>query len=511
VQIERVLTAASALAIALAVALRVSFLGRKPFWSDEAWVASLAEMPIRRLLSTIAHTTAPVGFALAVKLTSLIPGLRPEIAMRLLPLAAGIATVVLLPRLVRALGGSQRAATLAALVAAAMPALVHYSRELKPYAIDAFIATAFPLASLRLIAAEAGDGQPARRRAARALPAAMAFFTPLFSFGGVFPVAATLAWGWVHLLRRGLGSAWRPWAAASGAFLFLLGGAAFTLIYRQATNPVLTKFFKADAPGSGLSIAVVAGSLTRLFETMAGHLFPGAAPVGLLAAAIGFVAWPRSGRGAAVGIAGGSVVLAALAAAADLYAVNYGRLVLFAAPFAVAAVCVGFDRSLEWIVRPARLQSAAAIAALLLAGSLAAFWTVRDIAHRLHPERSNWRTSFLYDGLQDVPALVEEAVRRRGPGEPVLVAHTIKWSMHYYARGRLSELFEVRGRGEKRNRKAVEGWLPSVPERGWLLLTSEVASDRLREAIARSGFAIVSETPFRLAVLWEVRRRADPG
>ena len=150
------------LLLALAAVLRAALVRAKPFWADEAWLAWLVDRPLGEMLATIPHTTAPLGFALVTRIAGQLPGLAPEVSMRLLPLAAGIATVALLPLLVRSYGGSRRAAGIAMVLAAAMPALVNYSRELKPYALDAFVATAFPIAILRLLDRAAAGTLPAK-------------------------------------------------------------------------------------------------------------------------------------------------------------------------------------------------------------------------------------------------------------------------------------------------------------------------------------------------------------
>lgn len=503
---DGLLPAAGAVAVVLAVVLRVALLGGKTFWTDEAWVAWLAAQPFSEVLAIVRKTTAPVGFALVVKLCSLLPGLAPEVSLRLLPLAAGIATVLLLPRLVRALGGSRRAAVTALLISAAMPALVHYSRELKPYAIDALVATAFPLAALRLMAAPDGEGTPPRRRAWRWLPAVLAVATPAFSFGGVFVVAATLAWGWVHLLRRRIAAARLPWAAATAAFASLLALAALVFILRQATNPGLVKAFNTRPLQQEVSVPIVAGNLTAILRTMGEHQFPGAGVAALCVAAFGFAVWPNPGRGAAAGIAAGSILLAALAASSGLYAVKFGRLVLFGAPFLIAAVSVAVDRSLGFLARRAGAPGAATVVALCLAASLAVFWAQRDFSHRLGLARPTYRTIFLYDIRRDVPGLVEETVRRRGAGEPLLVAHAIAWPVRYYSRGRLDGMVAIKGRGPRKSVASLERWLPLVAARGWILLDSRSPEGALREALAGNGFVASGEFRFRGARLLEISR-----
>src|SRR5688572_17322562 len=144
------------LALAAAVIVRVAWLADKPLWRDEAWVASLARDPA--LFFDRPLRPVPVGFLGLSALTLRVPGLPPEIALRVVPLAAGLATVILLPVLARTLGARAGTASAVTWLAAGMPALVYYSRELKPYALDALATVVVAWVVWR---AFEGDAQPA--------------------------------------------------------------------------------------------------------------------------------------------------------------------------------------------------------------------------------------------------------------------------------------------------------------------------------------------------------------
>src|SRR5829696_387677 len=108
--IERRWAATVLIAAALTgIVLRVAYLGGKPFWRDEAWVARVVELPPAER-ATILHVCPPGFLATVRTVAALLPALSPEVAYRILPLAAGVASMALLPLLARRLGAPQSAA-----------------------------------------------------------------------------------------------------------------------------------------------------------------------------------------------------------------------------------------------------------------------------------------------------------------------------------------------------------------------------------------------------------------
>ena len=503
-------------AIATAVLLRLLFLARKPFWSDEAWVALLAQGPTGDLLATRSPT--PPGFLLIVKGCTYLPWLDPEVAYRLPLIAAGIATVLLLPRLARALGASRDTALVALLLAAALPALVHYSRELKHYGLDALLATAFPLAALRFFPPRGGADLAPHGRGTRALPALLAAAAPWLAYGSVFPVGATLGWGWIQAFRSRLPGRRAWWAVASLAFACSLVVLYYFFLRRQAGNPNLQSHWRHPiqslqemGPVFGLGAA-----LLRYLEVSFSYVFTGFSPAAGALAAVGLALWPREGRGTLAILAGAAAVAACAAAVTGRYVIVMGRFLLFAAPLLILMVAgglTGISRLAAGRLAP-RLARAAPLAA---AAALCAFWSFRAIEQRVHPERATWPIAFRYDNLIDVPGLIARAVERRAPGEAVLVAARISRPFRLYARGRLGDAEVVRSPGDFDDPAGttaawnrVPRWLAGVPGRGWILLAAGDESRRLREAVAAAGFTVVSRWASRGAVLLEVVREPRP-
>ena len=122
---------------ALAVALRVRMLlvGRS-LWLDEAALAlNICGRSFAELLGPLDHDqAAPVGFLFVER--AAVAAFGPnELALRLFPFLASIATLILVHRFCRENLG-RWSAVVAVAMAGVMPALVYYSGELKQYSSD---------------------------------------------------------------------------------------------------------------------------------------------------------------------------------------------------------------------------------------------------------------------------------------------------------------------------------------------------------------------------------------
>ena len=220
-----------ALALGLAVVARVAWLWAKPFWRDEAWVARVAGQPLDALLRD--PYPVPLGFVALVKMTGALPLLPPEVALRLVPLAAGLLALPALAALARRLAAPAWTAIAAVWLAAGLPALVYYSRELKPYSLDLLLAVVVPWLALETVEARAA-GDLRRGRIATAALAACALVTPWVCYGGSLVVAPVLAWlAWRSGRRHAL-----PWVAAL-AFAASFATAYWTVLIPQSEIPSL--------------------------------------------------------------------------------------------------------------------------------------------------------------------------------------------------------------------------------------------------------------------------------
>lgn len=125
------------LAAALGVALRLrALLAGRSLWLDEAMLAlNICGRDFAGLLRPLDYDQgAPIGFLLVERLLVLILG-PTELALRLVPFAASLATLVLVARFCRVHFGNW-AAVVGLGLAAVSPSLIAYAGEGKQYSID---------------------------------------------------------------------------------------------------------------------------------------------------------------------------------------------------------------------------------------------------------------------------------------------------------------------------------------------------------------------------------------
>jgi hypothetical protein len=490
------------LALAAAVIVRVAWLADKPLWRDEAWVASLARDPVRVFDRPM--RPVPVGFLGLSALALRVPALPAEVTLRLVPLAAGLATVVLLPVLARALGARAGTATAVAWLAAGMPALVYYSRELKPYALDALAAVAVPWLAWRVFAAD-------ERRFAGTRPevvlAAVLVLAPWLTFGTVFVIGATLGWG-----------AWRAWRADARTRLrwarvtlayALSFGAAYALVLRnQSSHPRLRQYARRDVMQmqQGAWPTTFARATSRYAETALPYAFPGVAVPAAALVVAGALSWPRPSRALVLWQSAGTAGLTAVAAALGQYVVTRSRLLLFAAPALALLAAGGLAFTAETLARWTRRPSASGWAAAA-AAAVALAWSADVLTRRVAPE-PGVPTYFRYDVLQDVDAVIAEAARRAAPSEPVITSRYSGEQFRFYARGRLPQTFVCTRTNCRDEGPPMRAWFDGVTDRGWMILLAEEDRPWRREAVVRSGFELREVAAARGARLWEIRRVA---
>ncbi|HEY8019447.1 MAG TPA: glycosyltransferase family 39 protein, partial [Thermoanaerobaculia bacterium] len=125
---------------ALALLPRVLNLGSFSLWLDEVIETEQAGGSLGRLLAELRHDAVHPPLEGLLTWTLLHLGLS-ETARRLVPVALGIATVLLLAGWVGRHFG-ERAGLAVGAVAALSPVGVHYSQELRPYALALFLMVA---------------------------------------------------------------------------------------------------------------------------------------------------------------------------------------------------------------------------------------------------------------------------------------------------------------------------------------------------------------------------------
>ncbi len=123
------------------VAIRLGeYLGGRSLWTDEATLSlNIATRSFGQLAAPLDfHQAAPLGYLWAARAVTSLLGVG-ELTLRLVPLLAGCALLVVAWRLgTRLLGRRGGLAVLA--VTAVSPALAYYSNEAKPYSSDALVA-----------------------------------------------------------------------------------------------------------------------------------------------------------------------------------------------------------------------------------------------------------------------------------------------------------------------------------------------------------------------------------
>jgi len=490
--------------IGVAVVARTLFLSSKPFWRDEAWVATLTGMPLRDAINL--HLPVPIGFVALTKLLGWLPGLPPEVSYRLLPLLCGVAALPLLYQLAYMLSGSRPLALSALWLATGLPALVYYSRELKSYEIDFLCAVLVPLLTLRLFERDAAVKIAGRRALTIISLLASLTAAPWLSFGSLFPIVAALTWGWLARWRGAARETQWWWLLATAVY-----GASFGFTYLVVVQAQVD--FAGDLPAwrrvlfslQGIPTwAEVTGAVSQYFRESLLYLFQSAWRAVVPLMLIGLWRWPGPQRGFLCWLCFASAAAAVAAALADHYLLAQGRFLLFAAPpyllFAAAGL-VQIVRWLEpWLGSAAGQRLAAGIA---LSGAL--YWSGAAVLHRLNP--SPQIAYFVYDVLQDIEPLIAHAASVVPMGEPLLVSRSASRPFRFYARGRLTDATVLKEEEPDKIQVVFHTWLAAVKHHGWVLLVREPDEGLLGKALQEAGFDYREVSSARGTLFWKITRR----
>ncbi len=493
--------------IAMGVALlaRTAFLGSKPFWRDEAWVATLAGMPLREAIER--HLPVPIGFVALTKLTAWLPGLPPEVSYRLLPLICGVAALPLLYQLAYRLSGSRLIAVNALWLAAGLPALIYYSRELKSYEIDFLFAVLVPLLTLRLFdrhgaVEKNGSGRPVTIISLLAALTA----APWLSFGSLFPIIAALTWGWLALWPRATRPTQCWWLLATLAYGAAFGAAYFVAVQAQVNfADDLHSWKRALFSLQGLPTGTeVTRAVSQYFRESLTYLFQSAWRAVVPFMLIGAWWWPGPQRSFLCWLCFGSAAAAIVAALADHYLLVQGRFLLFAAPPYLLFAAAGLVQVGRWL--EPRLGSTASQrlgVGIVMFGAL--YGSGAAVLHRLKPSPKT--SYFIYDVLQDVEPLIAHAASVMPTGEPVLISSSAGRPFRFYARGRLAAATVLREEEASQILASFRRWLTAVERHGWVLLVREPDEKLLRKPLEDAGFDYRQVSSARGTLLWKITRR----
>jgi 4-amino-4-deoxy-L-arabinose transferase-like glycosyltransferase len=202
--------------VLLAFVLRVLRLGFQPLWWDEGWSLYFSTAKLSQLLSLTAVDIHPPLYYLLLRAWIGVLGAGP-VAVRLLSVLVGTATVPLLYLCGRRLLG-ERAGLLAAFLLAVSPFAVYYSQEVRMYGLVTLLGLAAVYFALRLLAAG-----PAQRAWGPWIGYVLAGVAALYAeyYAAFLLLALNIAvfWGWIRG-RRPL-KAWLAWLSAQAAVVAL--------------------------------------------------------------------------------------------------------------------------------------------------------------------------------------------------------------------------------------------------------------------------------------------------
>lgn len=329
-------------AIVLGVLLRLrQYVEARPLWLDEAMLSlNVLIRSFRGLLQPLDQDqTAPVPFLWGEKFLTLILG-PSELVLRVIPLLAGIAFLLVLRRLTTRLLSPQ-ASLLALLLGALSPLLIQYSTEAKPYSLDALLAAAVLLLALEVLQ----EPQSVRRWRRLAIAGAVTAFSSVpavFTLNGVVPALASKG-----EIRRD-NAALRRLALIGAGWLVVLG-LSYALIYRPAVeSPYMKRYWtpyfltpRGDG-GPAQSGFLIGTVFTQFFLALGGAWRVTAALLFLVPLTLGLVRLWKD-QGAANTLLVGLPLAAVIGASVLRFYPFASRLLLFGAASTIIVIAAGLD------------------------------------------------------------------------------------------------------------------------------------------------------------------------
>jgi uncharacterized membrane protein len=401
-----------AAAIVLGAAVRiVQYAANRSLWLDESALAlNIIDRSAGALLGPLALAqAAPPGFLLAEKGLTHLFG-KGELALRLFPLLASLAALVLFALLARRVLGRWTAALATVLLASAAN-LIYYGSEVKQYSGD--VAATLLLLLLGVLLYE----RPDRGRwaaAAFALGGAVVLF---FSYAAVFPAAAIAV---VLAVREVARQRRRISPALVSAVAWGLASVLVVAFSRRTTGSV--QFAFKDTPGAYVGSAS-SGVLDSLREPPsalardAGILpMPSVFYWGfVLLALVGLFGVARR-RLAYAAFFVGATLLMLIASWLNRYPVA-DRTILFLVPVAILLVAEGVTVVAGIVRRP--LVRRAAATALALAVVAVPGW--RALTRLVHPEK--------HEEIKSAIAVIRSGWQ---PGDTLYISNPTAFALRYY-------------------------------------------------------------------------------
>lgn len=414
------LRSGTALAVALfvlAAFFRLTDLQARNLWTDEAWVAlaALKDSPAEVLA---AGQSTPPFYLLAVWALARVFG-GSEAVLRSLSFCFGLGTVLLFYPLARLLATASSASLLGLAAMTFSPIMVYFSKELKQYSGDAFLAVAVLLMTERLRLARGEKGW-----LALGLAGALGLG---FSHSLVFVLPVALAALWLSL---------PPLERRRTIVLAACWGAAFAALYffffRHQVDPELVGYWSQDFPDFSSPAAFLwwlGGAFSRYFEYFLG---PWGIFWGTPLFALGVSQWLRDKQFLPCLYLAGPLLLAFGAAAVHRYPfmAHYGgsRLMLFSAPMLYLAVAVGSVTAFLFLWRRRSWRWLALLAA---GGVLVSLRPLEILQENLHP-------SFNRSQLKP---LVQYLQQRMAPRDLIYVYYYAIHPFKYYYQSSLEHVY----------------------------------------------------------------------
>jgi 4-amino-4-deoxy-L-arabinose transferase-like glycosyltransferase len=457
----------------------VQFAANRALWLDEALLApAIVEGDLGSIFDLRRWGPIAPGFILLSRLSVSAFG-DGELALRLVPLLAGLASLPLFWMLAGRIL-SRKGRLFAFAVFALLPFGIYYASELKPYATD-LAATLLLLLGAVTLSRRAVRGRETLAWAAASL--VLAFFALPAAL-----VAAGATLGLIVARRRAgdrTGVRWLTGLAAAGAAAAAIPYLLF--VRGSAANPYLQAFWESGfmplPPTSLTELAWFPSTFARTFRdplgipggagTASGHM---AAAAGMLVFTAGLV-WLARRRPGVCCILVLPVAVALIVSAARVYPFggdwqSGGRVILFLTPMFALVMGEGAERLRRVLRRPLRPLAAVLVAMLLvpsLAWGLLAVPTPRaEIRPILEYVRENWR-----------------------PGDVLYVHYDVKHTFGYYgARYGLGGEETVAGpcaREEPTRYLAALDALRGAP-RVWILFGAGMGAARFDEKALMSGY-----------------------
>lgn len=393
-------------AVAVAAVLRLAgYASNRSLWLDESLLAlNIVSKSASGLLGSLDYVqSAPPGFLLVERAAVQLFGER-ELALRLFPLLASLAAIVLFALVARRLLRTE-GALLAVALFGVNEALVYQASETKPYSSDVAVGLILAWLTLRALESRAFSGRDIVALAVAGVVGVT------ISYPAVFVAAAA----GVSLLLDAL---WRR-DRRDLSVLALLGAAwatAFLIVYFTSADTIAAVRAPIFGEGGGRpdALALARSAWHALAEPGGFERVPHlVAALLIVPGAIGLV---RREGVARLALVAGPIMVALAAAAIDRYPLG-GRFSLFLVPFLLLLVAEGVSeiaaRVGGSVRRPAVL---AAVALLLLA---------MPVRHALTTAVDPIRT-------EDVRPLLERVVREWRPGDAIYVFRNTQYAFRYY-------------------------------------------------------------------------------